>query len=201
MTITSLSDNPFIKDKRESIDLLDHAFLILLSEKLRLVEKIIFLKHQSEQDVFPGEERKKDLNRILELSVELDLQKEFFEKILHLVLQGAVEQFERGYSDDQTEIMRQVCGGLALKDLRENLYNLDQSLCLILSERFRAVKLIGKLKKSKNIAPLDPDRWKIVLENKVRSASNLGIPKKLVEEIYNAIHEAALDIEAKVERF
>jgi chorismate mutase len=45
-----------------------------------------------------------------------------------------------------------------LTDLRSSIDNLDASIILILSERFKMTKLVGKLKAKHKLAAADPER-------------------------------------------
>jgi len=115
-----------------------------------------------------------------------------------MVFQDAMEQFNSGKLVDSPEAMFEICNNLKIEDLRNNLLNLDKSLCLVLAERFRIVKRIGEYKNSLKIPPLDPVRWKQVLESKGKVAESLGISVSLIKDIYNSIHEVSLNIEHEI---
>lgn len=82
-----------------------------------------------------------------------------------------------------------------LDDLRVSIDLLDSALVTILAERMRLVKKVGSYKKQHNIAPLMPERWISVLTSKKTLGESLGVSAELIEEIYTAIHENALNIE------
>jgi protein-tyrosine-phosphatase/chorismate mutase len=84
-----------------------------------------------------------------------------------------------------------------LEALRREIDEIDQQLISQLAKRLEVVKKVGHLKQQHNIPPLDQKRWHNVLEKISNLAQQSGIPKELAKEIYQLIHEAALDIESK----
>jgi len=192
MTAIDLSKDAVMIDMRISIDNMDTSFLRLLSERMRVAEKIIFIKKQQNLDLNPSAARKQDMKRLIQISEQLDLSTDFFKKILELVFQGALERFKKIENQDT---MALICEDLCLDDLRLNLLNLDKSVCHILTERFRTVKRIGKYKKKLQIPSLDASRWKLVLEDKKAIAQSMGINVPMIEKIFNCIHDVALSIE------
>ncbi|MCP4751443.1 MAG: hypothetical protein GY866_11155 [Proteobacteria bacterium] len=198
MKKVDISKDPIIMDMRGSIDRFDVSFLHLLAERSEVVNKIMVVKLRRKIDLGQSDARKEDMKKLIEMSVQLKLEKIFFRKILNLVFQDAMEHFIPPKNDDEIAQMSTICSGLALEDLRNSLLNLDKSLCLILAERFRIVKRIGQYKKHLGIPPLDPVRWQQVLDNKAQVARTLGINVSLVTDIFNAIHELSLTIEDKI---
>ncbi len=195
MDSKKIAQDPLMIDMRKSIDHFDVSFLHLLAERVRVVGKIMHVKQEQKIELGQSEARKEDMKNLIEMSVQLKLEKTFFKKILDLVFQDAMEQFNSGKLVTNPESMKDICTDLKIEDLRHNLLNLDKSLCLVLAERFRIVKRIGQYKDKLKIPPLDPIRWKQVLESKGKVAESLGISVSLVEDIYNSIHEVSLNIE------
>lgn len=198
MDSKTLAQDPLMIDMRKSIDHFDVSFLHLLAERVRAVGKIMHVKQRSNLDLGQSEARKEDMKNLIEMSVQLKLEKTFFRKILDMVFQDAMEQFNAGRLISNPDDMIAVCENLKIDDLRNNLLNLDRSLCLVLAERFRIVKRIGQYKDKLNIPPLDPVRWQQVLESKGKVAESLGISVSLIEDIYNSIHEVSLNIEHEI---
>ncbi len=198
MTKIDLAKDPVMMDMRKSIDHYDVLFLHLLAERMRVVTKILFVKQKKNIDIGQSEARKKDMKNLIEMSVQLKLQKTFFKKILDLVFQDAMEQYNQGDLLQNRKYMDKICSGLYLKDLRNSLLNLDKSLCLVLAERFCIVKRVGRYKKKINVPPLDTDRWNRLLQNKAEMAESLEISVSLVKDIFNAIHQVSLDIEHEI---
>ena len=82
-----------------------------------------------------------------------------------------------------------------LNVLRKQIDQIDQEIIKQLSNRFLVVKKIGQIKKELGIQPLDKNRWKKVLSNRIFFSIKFGLPTKLIKSIYNLIHEYALKIE------
>jgi chorismate mutase len=192
MTTNDLSKDPLIIDLRKSIDYMDISFINLLTERMRAVRKIIFLKDKKHLDLVRSDARKQDMRELIEMSVQLKLESSFFQNILDLVFEDALTQYSH---DEDHKGMDIVCEGLNLDQLRLTLLNLDKSLCLVLAERFKIVKRIGIYKHNLGIPPLDKVRWKQVLDHKVVIAKSVGVSADLIKDIFNAIHEVALSIE------
>ncbi|MCP4296332.1 MAG: hypothetical protein GY786_12055, partial [Proteobacteria bacterium] len=180
--------DPHLQDMRKSIDNLDIAFIRLLAERMRVVEKILFLKNKQKLDLSPSSQREEDVLNLLQISEQLNLDKHFFRKILDHVFESAIDQFQQK-NDDAT--MELLCSDLLLEDLRINLLNVEKSICHLLTERFRVVKRIGKYKKQHKIAPHDPERWKQVLTEKKKIARSLDLHEPMIERVFNSIHEVA----------
>ncbi len=198
MDSKKLAKDPVMIDMRKSIDHFDVSFLHLLAERVRVVWKIMQIKRMKKIDPGQSEARKEDMKNLIEMSVQLKLEKTFFGKILNLVFQDAMEQFNAGKSISSQEQVESICAGLSLEDLRNNLLNLDRSICLVLAERFRIVKRIGYYKDKLQIPPLDSERWEQVMKTKAEVARSLGISVSLIHDIYNAIHEVSLNLEDEI---
>lgn len=194
---TDLTKDLTITDLRISIDNIDASFLRLLAERMRVVRKIIQIKKTAQVDLGQSQERRQDITELVEMSVQLELKKAFFERILDLIFLDAIGSYGQE-SDEQKDDMDEICTDLKLDDLRMNLKNLDKSLCIMLAERFRIVKRMGIYKHKIGVAPLDSTRWQLVLEDKINSAQSLDLSASLVKDIYNAIHQLSLDIEGEI---
>lgn len=196
MAGVDLTKDPIIMDLRTSIDNVDTSFLHLLAERMRVVRKIIQIKRSAAVDLSQSLERRRDITELIEMSVQLELKRAFFERILDLVFLNAIESY--GSEIDENTDMETICAGLHLDDLRMNLKNLDKSLCIMLAERFRIVKRMGIHKQKIGVPPLDVDRWQKLLDNKTKTGLTLGLGESLVKDVYNAIHQLSLDIEGDI---
>jgi len=197
MSGTDLTKDPTITDLRVSIDNIDASFLRLLAERMRVVRKIIQIKKTTKVDLGQSQERRQDITELIEMSVQLELKRAFFERVLDLIFLDAIGSY--GQDPDKQNIdMDKICSDLKLDDLRMNLKNLDKSLCIMLAERFRIVKRMGIYKHKIGVPPLDADRWQLVLDDKINLAQPLGLSASLVKDIYNAIHQLSLDIEGEI---
>lgn len=200
MNTRDLSKDLFMIDMRQSIDHFDAAFLHLLSERMRTVRKIILLKQQRNIELHHSEARKKDMKELIEMSVQLKLEKHFFKTILDLVFQDAISQSAPDENADDDGNLTAEAKPPSLDEMRHSLLNLDKSICLVLAERFCIVKRIGHYKEQLGIPPLDAARWQQVLDDKAEKARQMGISVDLVKNIFNAIHEVALVLEEDVKK-
>ncbi len=198
MDSKQLATDPVMIDMRKSIDHFDVSFLHLLAERVRVVGKIMHIKQQQQIDPGQSEARREDMKNLIEMSSQLKLEKKFFSKILDLVFQDAMEQFNAGRLINSPKAVARICSNLLLDDLRNNLLNLDRSICLVLAERFRIVKQIGEYKDSLKVPPLDQERWNQLLQAKADVSRSLGISVTLIKDIYNSIHEVSINIEQEI---
>jgi len=81
-----------------------------------------------------------------------------------------------------------------LKNFREQIDTLDAEILYLLFRRFTIVWEIWKIKKQENITPLQKDRWKQVLDEKIEIWAEFWLQKEFVVDIWNRIHKEALDI-------
>lgn len=85
-----------------------------------------------------------------------------------------------------------------LDDLRTQIDAIDQQLISLLAQRLALVSEVGRYKAAHNLPPLDSARWQVVVESRLVMAKERGLDEKLVQAIFECIHEAALTIEAQV---
>jgi len=81
------------------------------------------------------------------------------------------------------------------KNFREQIDTLDREILYLLFRRFTLVDEIGKIKKQKWIKPLQEDRWKEVLNDKVEVWKEYWLKEDFIKDIWNRIHKEALKIE------
>lgn len=87
----------------------------------------------------------------------------------------------------------------SLDDLRKKLDQIDSELIVLLKERFDTVKQVGEYKKIHNMQSLQPVRWEKVLQSRTQLWEKHGISKELIEDIWNRIHDYALELEDNVQ--
>lgn len=85
-----------------------------------------------------------------------------------------------------------------LKYLRQQVDINDLEILKTLAKRQELVKKIGKLKKNRQLSPLDQKRWNEVLESRLRCAKKLKLSTKFVKKLYQLIHEYSLEIERNI---
>ena len=85
---------------------------------------------------------------------------------------------------------------MELNQLRQQIDKIDIELLRLFAERFEVVKKVGEWKKQNWVTnPLDPKRWKEVLERNAKKAEEIWISKDFVEKIWEEIHKESLKIE------
>ncbi|MDP2103513.1 MAG: chorismate mutase [Candidatus Gracilibacteria bacterium] len=82
-----------------------------------------------------------------------------------------------------------------LIQFREQIDTIDTEIIHLLSRRFEIVRGVGQYKKQNNLPPLQPGRWQEVLESKKQLAREHGMSEEFVVDVWNRIHEYALEIE------
>jgi chorismate mutase len=85
-----------------------------------------------------------------------------------------------------------------LIEYRNKIDNIDNQIIELLAKRFEIVKQVGHYKKEHHLPPLQPGRWQEVLEDKIQKAQKYNIDKNCIVDIWNRIHEAALEIEKNI---
>ena len=86
-----------------------------------------------------------------------------------------------------------------LDKLREQIDKVDAELVAAIAARVKIVKAIGKYKRQHGIAPLQPERWAQVLEDKKELAHKYGLDEDVIVDIYNRLHEYSLLLERKID--
>lgn len=86
----------------------------------------------------------------------------------------------------------------SLEEMRQRIDQLDQQLLLTLKQRMEVVQQVGEFKHRHQLAPLQPDRWRAVLAKLDDEAKQIGVPTELVHDLWNRIHQAALQMESAV---
>jgi chorismate mutase len=85
-----------------------------------------------------------------------------------------------------------------LQSLRDSIDNIDNQILNLLSARFECVKEVAQVKKLHNLPAIAPDRWKEVLKTRIEKGQELELKEKFVIDLYNLIHETALEIEDEI---
>jgi chorismate mutase len=85
-----------------------------------------------------------------------------------------------------------------LAELRKRIDKLDNQMVFLLAQRMDAVRQVGEFKKKQNIPPLDESRWQEVLSSKMKLAEEAGIDPEVIKDLFNRIHEYALEVERDI---
>ncbi len=83
-----------------------------------------------------------------------------------------------------------------LDKLRKQLDGLDGEILELLAKRIDLVREIGRHKQTIGLTPLDEDRWKKVLEDRLARSEALNLAPEFITDIYELIHAYALEIES-----
>lgn len=88
----------------------------------------------------------------------------------------------------------------ALSSLRHEIDLVDAEILRLLSKRMEIVRRIGIFKGEHNLCPMQPKRYRSLLEERIRQGATLGLPETLVHELYSSIHEASVHIQQSVQQ-
>lgn len=86
----------------------------------------------------------------------------------------------------------------SLLQLRIEIDSIDEKIIKLIAKRMVVVQKVGIYKKKNGILPLDKTRWKQVIQSRKKMGEKYGLPKNLIDRIFESIHGLALLIEEKV---
>jgi chorismate mutase len=93
----------------------------------------------------------------------------------------------------QNKTQEQINAALSIS--RKKIDSLDKLLIKVLGSRQRVVKEVGIYKKKNNVPPLQPARFKQVLDKAVAAGAEEGLSAEFITEMMNAIHKESLRLE------
>ena len=85
-----------------------------------------------------------------------------------------------------------------IDQLRAKIDIIDESLLYTFASRMKISREIGEYKKNNNIAILQTSRWDSILAKMVAKGQEYGLPQNFIEDIFNAIHEASVEVQNEV---
>ncbi|WP_185872471.1 bifunctional 3-deoxy-7-phosphoheptulonate synthase/chorismate mutase type II [Blattabacterium cuenoti] len=85
-----------------------------------------------------------------------------------------------------------------LDSLRIIIDELDENIITILAERMNISKKLGSLKKSSDIAIIQPNRWKNIMEKSIFLGKSLGLSEEFLEGIFQLLHQESIKIQNKI---
>ncbi|MEO6148531.1 MAG: chorismate mutase [Mucilaginibacter sp.] len=97
------------------------------------------------------------------------------------------------YASAQTKTQAEINADLGV--YRKQIDSLDKLLIQVLGNRQRVVKDVGIYKKNNNIPPLQPARFKQVLDRAIASGQKENLSVEFITDMMNAIHKESLRIE------
>ena len=57
---------------------------------------------------------------------------------------------------------------------------------------------IGEYKKDNNVAIVQASRWDSLFDKVVKKGTEYGLPEKFMKDVFNAIHEASVEIQNEI---
>ena len=85
-----------------------------------------------------------------------------------------------------------------IDQLRAKIDIIDENILYALGSRMKISRQIGEYKKSNNIAILQTSRWDAVLAKVVEKGHEYGLSEKFLKDVFNAIHEASVEIQNEI---
>ena len=82
--------------------------------------------------------------------------------------------------------------------LRSNIDVLDQALLETFSERMSVAKEIGQLKKERNVAVLQSNRWNEILGKMILEGEQKGLSEEFVLKMFKAIHQESINHQERI---
>lgn len=76
--------------------------------------------------------------------------------------------------------------------LRRDIDHIDEELISMLSKRFEIARRIGSTKHNNNMPVLQIDRFRELLNNRIKRAQTLGLREDFVTQIFSIIHEESV---------
>lgn len=98
----------------------------------------------------------------------------------------------RKESDDADDYNQKLAG------LRTQIDELDAKLINVLAKRMKIADAIGMLKKERNVAVLQSNRWNEVLGRMILDGEEKGLSEEFVLKLFKAIHQESISHQEKV---
>ena len=101
---------------------------------------------------------------------------------LHVLLDTLVERSKSSVSNEEH-----------LSCLRNQIDSIDDELISLIAKRMKVSEEIGSFKKEQNMAVLQMDRWKTVLNDRIMKGESLGLNAESVKDIFDIIHKDSIE--------
>ena len=85
-----------------------------------------------------------------------------------------------------------------LSNLRAQIDVIDNQLIETLGKRMKVSDEIGTLKKNKNVAVLQTNRWNAILGNMILEGEQRGLSEEFVLRMFKAIHQESINHQEKI---
>jgi len=83
---------------------------------------------------------------------------------------------------------------------RKKIDELDKKIIQLLGERIEAAKAIGAYKMAHNVAVVQPDRFKKVLQQAISEGQKVGLSAAFIRKLYAAVHAESVRQEEGLKR-
>ncbi len=85
-----------------------------------------------------------------------------------------------------------------IKFLRKEIDAIDNDMITLLAKRMECVRHIGTWKRAHNVSLFQPERWEHILRDRVRSSARHHLSESFVRDLFEHIHEEALNIQGRI---
>jgi len=86
----------------------------------------------------------------------------------------------------------------AIRFLRNEIDEIDDDVIALLAKRMECVKRIGIWKRNHNVSLFQPERWEQILQGRVQSSMKRRLSGSFVRNLFEHIHEEALNIQGRI---
>ncbi|PIY08193.1 MAG: hypothetical protein COZ18_13580 [Flexibacter sp. CG_4_10_14_3_um_filter_32_15] len=86
---------------------------------------------------------------------------------------------------------------ICLNECRQQIDQIDTELIQMIAQRMEVVKKIGEHKRKNKLQTLQPNRWQAILDSRQKIAKDLDLPADLVLDIFEVIHQMAIQTQSK----
>ena len=85
-----------------------------------------------------------------------------------------------------------------LANLRAQIDVLDNQLIELLGKRMKVSDGIGELKKKRNVAVLQTNRWNSILGSMILEGEQRGLSEEFILRMFKAIHQESINHQEKI---
>ena len=85
-----------------------------------------------------------------------------------------------------------------LAGLRSEIDDIDSELLQLLARRMEVSAQIGDYKKSHNVAVVQMDRWKKILNDHIAAGMEMGLSPELINKVFEAVHQASIERQSRI---
>ncbi|HTO36743.1 MAG TPA: bifunctional 3-deoxy-7-phosphoheptulonate synthase/chorismate mutase type II [Flavobacterium sp.] len=118
-----------------------------------------------------------------------DAAQQLTPQALKLILKNLKVRKETDSTDDFTR---------ELTKLRFKIDETDEKILEIIGKRMKISEEIGLLKKERNVAILQTERWKTILEKMIENGTKKGLSEDFILRLFKAVHQESINHQEKV---